>query len=87
MEQKLGLSEFREVFYDNLDTFNITTLIHIEDNEDFYEDIIFKLYDFYQRSTKDLSIRDLVIPFQIFLFSMFTNKPSVYKEDDVVKII
>lgn len=85
--QKLGVTEFEEVFYANLDTFNITSSIHIEENEDFYNDILLKLYDFYQRSPLDLQIRDLVIPFQIFLHSMFTNKPSVYKEENVIKIL
>ena len=85
--QKLGVTEFIEVFYANLDTFNITSSIHIEENDSFYGEIVVKLYDFYQRSPLDLQIRDLVIPFQIFLHSMFTNKPSVVKDDSVIKII
>ena len=85
--QKLGVTEFIEVFYANLDTFNITSSIHIEENGGFYDEVVLKLYDFYQRSTLDLQIRDLVIPFQIFLHAMFTNKPNVYKDDSVIKII
>ena len=87
MHQKLGIREFTEVFYDNIDTFNITSTIHIEENENFYDDIVIKLFDFYQRSNLDLQIRDLVLPFHIFLHSMFTNKPNVYKEDNVIKIL
>ena len=47
--QKLGLNEFTEVFFDSLDTVLTTSLIHVEENQAFYDDIVFKMYDVYQR--------------------------------------
>lgn len=85
--EKLGILEFSEVCYDNIDTFITTSLLHIEENKEFYDDVIFKLYDFYQRSDKDLSVRDLIIPFNIFLYSMFKNNPSTEKNEKELKII
>lgn len=85
--QKLGFSEFQETYKDLLDTYVTTNLNHITEHSEFYEDIIFKMFDFYQRSEHDLSVRDLVIPFHIFLHSMFKYKPSVEKNDDELKIL
>ena len=43
--QKLGFSEFEETFKDLLDVYVTTNYSHIEQNSDFYEDVIFKLFD------------------------------------------
>lgn len=85
--QKLGFSEFEETFKDLLDVYVTTNYSHIEQNIDFYEDIIFKLFDFYQRSESIYNVRDLITPFHIFLHAMFKYKPSVEKNDDELKIL
>ena len=85
--QKLGFSEFAETFKDLLDVYVTTNYSHIEQNSDFYEDVIFKLFDFYQRSENISNVRDLIIPFHIFLHAMFKYKPSVEKNDDELKIL
>ena len=85
--QKLGFSEFEETFKDLLDVYVTTNYSHIEQNSDFYEDVIFKLFDFYQRSENISNVRVLIIPFHIFLHAMFKYKPSVEKNDDELKIL
>ena len=86
-EQKLGFIEFQEVFKESIDSYNITSLSHIEEFESFYEEVSFKMFDVYQRSEHNLSVRDLVTPFHIFLHAMFKYKPSVEKNDDEIKIL
>jgi hypothetical protein len=85
--QKLGLTEFTETYKDLLDLYVTSNYTHYEEHLEFYEDVIFKLFDFYQRSEHDLSVRDLVTPFHIFLHAMFKYKPSVEKNDDELKIL
>lgn len=85
--QKLGLTEFTEVFYDNLDTILTTSLIHLEDNRDFYDEIVFRMFDVYQRENKEYSVNELVIFVHIFLHAMFKYKPSVEKNDNELKIL
>lgn len=85
MEQKLGYLEYKQVFQDNLDTFLISSALHVQTEENFYEDIIFKSFDVYQRSDIN-SIKDVVNLFHCFLWSMFKNKPSVEKNDDEILV-
>lgn len=84
---KLGLSEFRQVFFDNLDSYVVTSFYHIDENTDFYEDVVLRLFDFYQRPENNFNVRDLLIPFQIFLHAMFKYKPSLEKNDEQIKIL
>jgi hypothetical protein len=84
--QKLGLSEFKEVFYDNLDTLITTSQVHVRDYEDFYEEVIFRCFDVYQRENSSYEIRDIVKLFHIFLFAMFKYKPSVDRNEDEILI-
>lgn len=83
MQDKLGLVEFSQVFLENLDTFVISSNVHYEENKSFYDDVIFKSFDVYQRSDIH-SIRDIVNLFHCFLYAMFKNKPSVEKNDDEI---
>ncbi len=84
MNQRLGLIEFSEVFRGQLDTFFLTTEVHLEQNELFYSDAIFKIFDVYQRSEVEYSVSDLIKVFHCFLYSMFKNKPSLDKNDDEI---
>ena len=84
--QKLGLDEFTEVFYDSLDTVLTTSLIHVEENQDFYDDIVFKMFDVYQRDSSNFYIKDLVTFFHIFLHSMFKNQPDTNRAEDEIRL-
>ncbi len=86
MNQKLGIIEFREEVLYNLDTLITSSEIHLNQNSDFYEEVIFKCYDLYQRENSDFSINDVLKFFHIFLYSMFKHKPSVEKNDDEIKL-
>ncbi len=85
--EKLGLTEFSEVFYDNLDTVLTTSLLHLEENESFYDEVVFRMFDVYQRDNRDYSVNDLLLLFHIFLHAMFRYKPSVEKNDNELKIL
>ena len=85
-EQKLGLAEFRQVFYDRLSRV-ITNSQHIEDFEDFYEHYCFKAYEKYNNSkTEDYSINQIITLFEIMLDSMFRFQPDTYLSDDKISI-
>lgn len=85
--QKLGITEFREVFFQNIDTIITTSLIHVDENRNFYEEVAFKLFDVYQREDSNYSIKELNTFFHIFLYSMFKHKPDVEKNDDDIKLL
>ncbi len=84
MDNKLGLSEFREVFYDNMGTL-ITNEAHILQNEMFYEDIIFKCFELYQKNSSVYLISDFTKITNIILKSLFFNQPTtILPEDEIV---
>lgn len=82
--QKLGIVEFSDVFNSNLDSLLITSESHILRNGNFYEEVIFKLFDIYQRDNSNYSINDLIKVFHIFLYSMFKHKPDTEKNEDII---
>lgn len=84
MNERLGLIEFTEYFMSNIDSHFISSEIHLAENQNFYEDAVFKVFDVYQRSEVEYSISDLVKIFHCFLWSLFKNKPSLEKNDDEI---
>lgn len=83
---KLGYSEFREVFFNNIDTL-ITNQAHIEQNIDFYEEVIFKTFEVYQKNGLDYTVGDILRFFHIFLYATFKYNPdNVLPEDDTIKL-
>lgn len=86
MEQQLGYLEYREVFFDHLDTVLISSSVHLQSHEDFYEDIILKSFEIYQKGEIS-SIKEIVSFFHCFLWAMFKNKPSVEKNDDEIIVV
>lgn len=85
-EQKLGITEFREVFYDNLSRI-VTNSSHIEDFHDFYEHYCFKAYEQYNNSkTENYSINQIVTLFEIMLDSMFKHKPDNFLSEDKITV-
>jgi len=87
LRSRLGYSEFNEIFYELLDTYITTSLVHVEANKEFYDDVIFKMFDVYQRDNKEYSVKELVLFFHIFLHSMFKNKPSTDRNEDEITLI
>jgi len=84
MEELLGYEEFRIEVYDRLSRV-ITNQNHIDENQDFYEEIIFKMFEKYKNGTVNrVSITQCVLLFDIFLHSMFENKPKTFLPEDLV---
>lgn len=83
--EKLGLTEFTEVFYSNLDTLIISSIPHVEDNEDFYDEVVFKCFDIYQREGSNYTINEILRFFHVFLYSMFKHSPSK-KDENVINL-
>ena len=83
--QKLGIKEYEEVFYDNLSTL-ITNSSHIESCKDFYDEIVYKSFEVYQKNTSNYSVNEILNFFHIFLYAMFNEKPSVEKPEDKITL-
>lgn len=83
---KLGIIEFRETFFDLLDTLTVSSSIHVEQESEFYEEVIFKCFDLYQRESSDYSVSEIIKFFHIFLYATFKHRPNVEKDDDTIKL-
>lgn len=84
-EQKLGYVEFCTFFAENLSHL-ITNEAHITENESFYEEVIFKLFELYLKMD-NCSINSLIRIFEVFLYSMFKHTPGTILPEDKITII
>lgn len=85
MQNKLGITEFREVFFENLSTL-ITNEEHIIQENSFYEEVIYKCFEIYQKENITYSINEILNFFHVFLYSMFLHKPNVNKPEDKITL-
>ncbi len=86
MQEKLGITEFREVFFDLLSRI-VVNQNYIDSNKDFFEHIIFKTYERYEISkTESYSVRQIVVLIELFLDAMLQNKPSVELPEDIITV-
>lgn len=86
-EQKLGISEYSEIFYDRLSTL-VGNCEYVEQNKDFYEQVIWKTFERYNNSkTESYSINQIVTIFEIVLDSMLKFKPANELPEDLIKIV
>jgi hypothetical protein len=83
---KLGLVEFSQTFFENLDTLIATSQLNVENDRPFFEEVCFKLFDLYQREGSDYSVLEMLRFVHVFLYSMYKHKPSVEKNDDEIKL-
>ncbi len=84
-DQKLGFLQYEELFYDLLSRL-VTNEAHITAHKNYYEHFIFKSFEAYNNSKTEISIRQIVVLFEIALDSMFRYKPSVDLPEDVITI-
>ena len=85
-EQKLGLSEYTEVFYDLLSRI-VVNQNYIDSNKDFFEHLIFKTYERYEISKTDsYTIRQIVVLLELFLDAMLQNKPDFELPEDIITV-
>ena len=83
---KLGYLEFTEIFYQNLDTLITTSITNVENDKEFYDEVVFKCFDLYQRESSHYSVSEILKFFHIFLYAKFKHKPSVEKDDNEITL-
>lgn len=83
---KLGLLEFSDTFYELLDTLITTSATNVEKDKNFYDEVVFKCFDLYQREGSNYSVSEIVKFFHIFLYAKFKHRPSVEKDDEIITL-
>jgi hypothetical protein len=86
-QQRLGYTEFCDFFMDNLSHL-ITNQEHILQNESFYEEAQFKLFELYLSPKFDgVSILNIISIFEVFLYAMFKYTPDTELPEDKITLI
>ena len=83
MEQKLGISEFFEVFYDNIGVL-ITNGDHIEQNQDFYDRLVLKCFRLYEKKSSNYTVSEVL---DLFLNYVFENQSLLIDSADRKKVL
>lgn len=85
-DNRLGLEEFREIFFDRLSRV-ITNSAHIIAFESFYEHYCFKAFELYNNSkTEEYTLNQIISLFEIMLDSMFKYQPDNFLPEDTINI-
>lgn len=84
-DNKLGLTEYTAFFFENLSTL-VTNQAHIDENKNFYDEVVFKTFEIYQKNSSDYTITEILNFIHIFLYAMFNEKPSVEKPEDKITL-
>lgn len=80
----LGYEEYRIYIYENISKI-IVNHNYIEENIDFFEKIVFKLWENYYNSVLEpISIRKQLGVFELFLATMIEMKPSQQLPEDSI---
>ena len=82
MEQKLGISEFFEVFYDNISVL-ITNGDHIEQNQEFYDRLVLKCFRLYEKKSSNYTVSEVL---DLFLNYVFENQSLLIDSADRKKV-
>lgn len=85
MEQRLGLTEYTEVLLDNISKVVINRS-YIEQNQRFFDKIVFKLFEQYYYSLEFVSIRKQAEELEIVFSCVFEFKPPVEKPEDIITL-
>lgn len=83
MEQKLGISEFFEVFYDNISVL-IANGDHIEQNQDFYDRLVLKCFRLYEKKSSNYTVSEVL---DLFLNYVFENQSLLIDSADRKKVL
>ena len=84
-DNKLGLTEYTAFFLENLSTL-VTNQAHIDENKNFYDEVVFKTFEIYQKNSSDYTITEILNFIHVFLYAMFNEKPSVEKPEDKITL-
>lgn len=83
--EKLGLLEFESVLVDNISKVVINRN-YISQNQDFWDAIVFKLFEEYYYSPEETSIRKQAKILEIFFNGLFEHRPAVEKPEDIINV-
>lgn len=83
--ERIGQAEHSEVLLDNISPVVITRS-YIEQNQLFWDSIVFKLFEDYYFSPEEVSIRKQAKMLEIFFGNLFEHKPSVEKGEDIINL-
>lgn len=83
--EKLGLLEYHEVLLDNISKVVINRN-YIAQNQEFWDEIVFKLFEEYRFSLEDTSIRKQAKLLEIFFHSLFEFQPAVVQPEDLIDL-
>lgn len=85
MNQRLGLTEYTEVLLDNISKVVINRS-YIEQNHQFFDKIVFKLFEQYYYSSELISIRKQAEEIEIVFSCIFEFSPPVEKPEDIITL-
>lgn len=83
MENILGIAEYEEVLLDNISKVVINTN-YISQNKDFWNMLIFKMYEEYFSSKEQTSIRKQAKYLEIVFNCLFEFEPPVKKPKEII---
>ena len=85
MQDKLGITEYEEVLFDNISKVVINRNYLVE-NSVFWDNLVFKMFEEYNFSMEDISIRKQAKYVEMFLATMIKFKPSQELPKDVLYV-
>lgn len=85
MQDKLGITEYEEVLFDNISKVVINRNYLVE-NSVFWDNLVFKMFEEYNFSMEEISIRKQAKYVEMFLATMIKFKPSQELPKDVLYV-
>lgn len=83
-DNKLGLEEYMQFVYENISKI-VVNRNYIENNQDFFNQLLFKTYEEYLYSSLEpISILKQIKHLEIFLSSMIGYKPDLELPEDYI---
>lgn len=85
MKETLGLAEFEEVLMDLISPM-IVNRNYILTHQEFWNNLIFKLFENYHYSAVDIPVSHYAKIIDIFFGNIFEYNPSSVKPEDIIDI-
>jgi hypothetical protein len=82
---KLGAVEYEEVLYDNISKI-IINRNYIKRNQSFWDNVVFKMFEEYNFSSEEVSIRKQAKIVEIILAMMIKFKPEQELPEDIIEL-
>ena len=83
MDKRFGEIEYEEIFLDKLSKV-IVNRNYIEQNSQFWDIVIFKLWEQYYFSKREITIDSQVQSFEIIMDSVFKYHPALELPEDII---